>query len=202
MGSVQPLRANRPEAIHDRAIDHLRFIRDTMEGASSFTAVSGWGAVAMGIAALIAAPVASWQRDGGAWLATWLICAAVSLVVSGAAMWRKAAAAGTSLLAQPGRKFVLSFAPAAVAAALLTAVLYGAGLRERLPAVWLLLYGTAVVSGGAHSVRAVPALGLCFMTLGASALWAPAAWGDAFMAAGFGGLHVIFGVMIARRHGG
>jgi hypothetical protein len=85
---------------------------------------------------------------------------------------------------------------------MLTVVLWRGQMANALPGTWLLLYGTAVVAGGAFSVRIVPVMGMCFMLLGAAALYAPAAWGDYLMAAGFGGLHVIFGVIIARRHGG
>jgi hypothetical protein len=45
-------------------------------------------------------------------------------------------------------------------------------------------------------------MGLCFITLGALALFIPAANGDLMMALGFGAVQVVFGVRIARRHGG
>ena len=65
------------------------------------------------------------------------------------------------------------------------------------------LHGTtAVVTGGAFSVRVVPIMGLCMMVTGAVALLAPAAWGNIFMAVGFGGLQIVFGSLIAHRHGG
>ena len=72
----------------------------------------------------------------------------------------------------------------------------------RLPGCWLLLYGAAAATGGAFSVRIVPILGLCFMALGVVAFAVPAAWGHWFMAAGFGGLHIGFGLVIARKYGG
>ena len=81
-------------------------------------------------------------------------------------------------------------------------VLYRANMAGAIPGMWLLLYGTGVVTGGAFSVRIVPVMGLCFMALGAVALFCPPAWGSAFLGAGFGGLHILFGIVIARKFGG
>lgn len=188
--------------LHDRAFDNLQFIRDTMERAGAFTAISGQGMVAMGAIALIAAAIAARQQSRGAWLATWLAAAVLSASVSSLAITRKARAARTPLLSGPGRKLALGFAPPMAVGALLTWALYHAGLDSVLPAVWLLLYGTAVVCGGTFSVRIVPVMGLCFMVLGAMALAAPPAWGGMELAAGFGAGHVLFGAAIARRYGG
>jgi len=192
----------KPPALHDRAIDNLKFIRETMERASEFTAVPGWGGVLMGMTAIAASVVASQQPTGNLWLWTWMVEALLALVVGGWAIDRKARRAEEPLLSGPGRKFALSYSPPILVGILLTIVLYRAGLHTTLPGVWLLLYGTAVVTGGAFSVKIVPVMGVCFMLLGATALFAPAAWGNYFMAAGFGGLHIIFGIIIARRHGG
>jgi hypothetical protein len=136
------------------------------------------------------------------WVAVWFAAALVSAAIAGWAMHRKARAASTPLLSQPGRKLVINFSPPMLVGALLTVVFWRAGLDGYLPALWLLLYGTGVVTGGAFSVRPVPVMGLCFMTLGAGAFFSPPAWGDLLMAAGFGGLHIIFGLHIARRYGG
>lgn len=191
-----------PPALHDRALDNLRFIRETMERATAFTAVPGWGQVSIGATALFAALVASQQATRAAWLAVWLAEAFLSLIIAGFAMHRKARRAATPLLSQPGRKLAINFSPPMFVGALLTLVFWRAGLYELLPPLWLLHYGTGVVTGGAFSVRPVPVMGLCFMTLGAGAFFCPPAWGDYFMAAGFGGLHALFGLHIARYHGG
>ncbi|MGH7503823.1 MAG: hypothetical protein ACREL7_19010 [Longimicrobiales bacterium] len=189
-------------AIHARAIDNLRFIRDAMERASAFTAVPGAGGVGMGLIALAAVPVAVAQRpDAVAWLRVWLLAAVFAAAVGAVAMARKARRANASLLSGPGRRFVLSFATPVVVGAALTVALAQAGSHTLLPGVWLLLYGTAVVTGGAFSVRAVPVMGAGFLGVGLIALLFPA-WGDACMAAGFGGLQIGFGIVIARRHGG
>ena len=191
-----------PPALHDRAIANLKFIRETMERASSFTAVPGWGGVLMGATALAASAVAASQRTWGRWLIVWVAEALLALTIGGYALARKARRAGTPVLSGPGRKFALGYAPPILAGMLLTVVLLRGGMLSALPGMWLLLYGTAVVAGGAFSVKIVPVMGMCFMLLGAIALYVPAAWGDYLMAAGFGGLHVIFGIIIARRHGG
>jgi hypothetical protein len=173
-----------------------------MERASAFTAVPGWGGVAMGVIALVAASLASRSATAGEWLAHWLVASALALLIGGWAMAVKARRAGTTLFSYSGRRFVLSFLPPLLVGALLTATLARAGLYQALPGAWLLLYGTGVVTGGAFSVRAVPMMGVCFMVLGVVALFGPSAWGNTLMATGFGGLHVVFGMLIARRFGG
>ena len=192
-----------PVALHDRAMDNLRFIRETMERSASFTAVSGWAGVAMGVVASAAAWIAPSRTSAPVgWIAVWIAAAALSSLVAVAGMAYKARAAGMPLLSGPGRKFASSFAPPILVGGILTLALFLNGLTTLLPGVWLLLYGTAVVTGGAHSVRIIPLTGIGFIVMGAAALFAPAAWGDAFLALGFGGLHLGFGFLIARRHGG
>jgi hypothetical protein len=204
MATPGPLRSPQREAIpiDARAADHLRYIRETMERAAEFTAVPGWGGVAMGVTALVAAFFASRQTTPGAWLTVWLIEAFVAVAIAAPAAATKAHRANSALFSGPGRKFVLSFAPPIVVGGLLTFALFHADVLFALPGVWLLLYGTAIVTGGAFSVRVVPVMGLCLMALGAASLFAPAGWGDAFMAAGFGMVQIGFGWWIARHYGG
>ena len=191
-----------PRPLHDRALDNLRYIRQTMERAGSFTAVPGWGQVAVGATALVAALLAACQPTPELWLATWLGEAVVALGIGGATMVRKAFAVNDPLLSGPGRRAALSFLPPMVVGGLLTVALSRAGLWHALPGTWLLLYGTGFVTGGAFSVRIIPVMGVCFMSVGAVALLGPGAWGNWLMAAGFGGLHMVFGTIIARRYGG
>jgi hypothetical protein len=204
MLAAGPLRSAKrePIPIDARAADHLRYIRETMERAAEFTAVPGWGGVAMGITALTASFVAARQTSPRAWLAVWLVEAFVAVAIAAPAAATKAHRANSTLFSGPGRKFLLSFAPPIIVGGLLTFALYAAGASSVLPGVWLLLYGTAIVTGGAFSVRIVPVMGFCLMSLGTAALFAPAAWGDAFMAAGFGVLQIGFGIWIARHYGG
>lgn len=201
---IQNVRAGAPIVASPEftALDDLRFIRETMANSASFTAVPGWGMVAMGATALLAAMVAVWQPSPRRWITIWLVEAVVALLLALWAMERKARRSRTPLLSGPGRKFVLSFLPPLAAGALMTGVLWAVGDLRHLPGMWMLLYGTGVVTGGAFSVRIVPVMGTCFMFAGALALLAPAAWGTLLMASGFGMLHLVFGVLIARKHGG
>jgi hypothetical protein len=204
MSLSSPSRTPRPEPIpiDARAADHLRYIRETMESAAEFTAVPGWGGVAMGVTALVAAYFASRQLSSARWLFVWLLEAGVALAIAAPAAATKARRANVKLFSGPGRKFSLSFAPPIFVGALLTYALAQAGLFAALPGVWLLLYGTAIVTGGAFSVRVVPVMGLCLMLLGAAALLTQPAWGDLFMAIGFGVVQIGFGIWIAHRYGG
>jgi hypothetical protein len=204
MALAGPLRAakSEPIPIDARVADHLRYIRETMESAREFTAVPGWGGVAIGVTALAAAAIASQQHSQRAWLEVWLVEAFVAVAIAAPAAATKAHRANAALFSGPGRKFLLSFAPPLFVGGLLTFVLAGAGLFTVLPALWLMLYGTAIVTGGAFSVRAVPLMGICLIALGAAAVFAPAAWSDVLMAAGFGVVHIAFGVWIARNYGG
>jgi hypothetical protein len=183
-------------------LEDLRFIRRTMENSTSFTAVPGWGTVGMAAVAAAAAAIAWRQPTKVAWITTWLGAAVIALTLALWSMKRKARRAGVPLLSGPGRRFLLSFAPPLMVGAFLTPVLLFHDRPGIVPGMWLLLYGTAVVSGGAFSVRIVPAMGTAFMLVGAAALIAPAAWANWFMLGGFGGLHLVFGILIARRHGG
>jgi hypothetical protein len=198
----RPRAKGAPGALDDAAGEHLRDIRTAMERASSFTAVPGWGGVAMGLVALAAAALAHRAPRGAAWLTIWLGAAAVAFAIGAAAIVRKARRSGTPLFGGVSRRFYLTLGAPLAVGVLLTAALAAHGALDLLPGVWLLLYGSAVLSAGAQSVPLVPTLGYSFMAVGSMALFSPAGWGDGFLAFGFGALQIGFGVAIARRHGG
>ena len=204
MGSIHLVvpEKEEPPALHERAMDNLKYIRETMERATAFTGISGWGQVAIGITALGSSFISAQQKTFKAWLAVWMAEAVIALLITGWSMDRKARTAKMPLVSGPGRKVAFSLSPPIFAGAIVTVVLYRAGLTSAIPGLWLLLYGTGVVTGGMFSVSAVPIMGLCFMALGAAAFFAPAEFANWLMAAGFGGLHIVFGVIIARRYGG
>jgi hypothetical protein len=203
MADRQIYRPRRPHSrrpLPQRALDDLRYIRETMERSSSFTAISGWGQVVVGATAIAATAVAH-QSSAGKWLEVWLAEAALALIVALVAMERKARRAGLPLTSGPGRKFALGFLPCVVVAIPLTIAFAGLGLTPLLPGLWLLLYGAGVITGGAFSIPLLPAMGTSFLLVGTIALFFPAR-GDTSMALGFGGLHILFGFLIARKHGG
>lgn len=207
--SPRPLNSSReplPPELIDAAsltdpLDHLRFMRDTMERSSAFTAVPGWGQVVIGATALAAAYIASRQSTPALWTLTWLAEACLAVTLASFAMNLKSQRLGVPLISGPGRKFLLGFLPPLLAGAIVTLILYRAGMTRSLPGVWSLVYGGAVISGGVLSVPIVPVMGACFMAAGAAALLIPAL-GNWAMALSFGGLHILFGYWIARKHGG
>jgi hypothetical protein len=191
-----------PINIGDRALDNLAFIRETMERSASFTAIPGYGGMLMGATAIGAAVIAHNQASIRGWLITWLVEAFLAFGIGMLAMWQKTKNSGDSLLSAPARKVAYGFAPPIIAGIIITSLFYFKGLFALLPTVWLTLYGTAVVTGGAYSVRIVPIVGWIFVGLGLLSVFLPTAYGNWLMAIGFGLLHLIFGLVIAKRYGG
>ena len=202
MAFAQPARiVDEPVPIGRRAADNLRFIRDTMERAASFTAVPGWGGVMIGCSALLTGGLA-FGRQPRTQFFLWFAEALAALAVGFVAVKLKSKRLDLSVKSRAARRALLSFVPPLLAGAVLSAVLFRLGILGVLPGLWLLLYGAAVVTGGAFSVRIVPVMGLCFMVVGLASFTTPEAWGNLFLMGGFGLLHILFGVLIARRHGG
>ncbi len=194
--------ARNPVPLHSQAFDHLQYIRRTMEGAASFTAVPGVGGVLMGSSALCAGALAHVQKPADRWLEIWMVEGVLALGIGLLFAYWKARRIQVELFSRPARKFMLAFAPSILAGAVLTAPLWKAGQAGLLPGCWLLLYGAGISAAGAFSVPIVPVMGTCFLVVGSAAALSPPGWGDAWLAAGFGGLHIIFGILIARKHGG
>jgi hypothetical protein len=190
-----------PTALGDRARENLSFIRNTMERATAFTGVPGWGGVWMGSTALVAAGIAAETTSARAWLSVWLAEGVLAFLIGAWSLGRKSRRLQGSVVARPARQFLLGFAPPVLVGAFLTAALWSNGSPALLPGTWLLLYGAGVVTGGAYSVRAVPLMGLVLIGVGAVTLFWPA-WGNFGMATGFGVVQIGFGAYIARRHGG
>lgn len=188
-------------ALHDRAMENLRYIRETMERSQPFTAVSGVGGILMGLVALAAAALATRIDDTRVWVWLWMGAAAVALAVAVVSIGLKTRSAAERQ-ALAGRKFFWNVTPPLLVGGLLTLALVRAGVTTLLPGVWLLLYGTGVVAGGAFSVRVIPMMGFAFMASGSAALFLPPGWENLVMALGFGALHIVFGLVIWRNYGG
>lgn len=184
----------------DHAKETLAYIRRTMESATSFTAVSGWGLVAVGFVGLMAAWLA---RNGNhdADLRIWLPTAAVSILIASISNVAKAKRTDVPIWSGAIRRVVWVIAPALVAGGVLTLALVRDGATDLLPGMWLALYGAGVAAGGEFSIRAIRWMGIAFLVLGAAGLLRPD-WGLPLLAAGFGGLHIVIGVNIVVRHGG
>jgi hypothetical protein len=193
-------RSNLIELEH-QAANNLQFIRDTMERAAAFTAVPGQGGILIGFTALIAGWIARHQTmttQCYIWLAEGLIAAALGFE----ALRRKSIRIAYPLGSRSAKRALLSFATPILAGAVLTVALLRANQIGFFAGLWLLLYGVAVVTAGAFSVRIVPIMGFCFLLLGAVALATPPQLANAWMMLGFGGLHIAFGFLIARQYGG
>jgi hypothetical protein len=191
-----------PVALSDRAIENLRFIRETMERSTHFTAVPGYGGMLMGVTAIVAAYIAAQQIYLRDWLITWLVEAGLAFSIGLLAMWQKSKIAGQSLFSVPAKKFAFGFTPPLVAGAAITLGLWRYEHYEVMAPVWMLLYGASVVTGGAFSAGIVPVMGWLFVALGALGFALPAAYGNYLMAASFGLLHTVFGAIIAKKYGG
>jgi hypothetical protein len=207
MAKIQAIRkeeneTNMPVSIGERAFDNLQFIRETMERSTHFTAVPGYGGILMGATAIGAAYIANQQPYLRNWLIVWVAEAVLAFAIGLLAMWQKSKIANVSLASAPARKFAMSFLPPLVCGIVITLGLWRFEHYEAMIPVWMLLYGASVVCGGAFSVKAVPIMGWCFIALGAIAFLIPAGFGNSLMAFSFGVLHIVFGIIIARKYGG
>lgn len=205
MGKLQAIQRDEtaePVRLSDRAEENLQFIRETMERSTHFTAVPGYGGALMGVTAIVAAYIAAQQVYLRDWLIVWLTEAFLASSIGLLAMWQKSKIAKTSLFSAPARKFAFGFLPPLICGVAITLGLWQFEHYETMAPVWMLLYGTAVVTGGAFSVRIVPVMGWMFMAIGVIAFALPASFGNILMGASFGLLHIIFGLIIARKYGG
>lgn len=191
------------DSIQEHAYENLRVIRDAMERAGSFTSIPGWGGFIIGLTALGAAYVGAGRvTEPRAWLNIWLIEAGVASVIGAVTIWLKWRRAATPFMSGAAKRFFISYFAPMIAGAILTATIAHRGAFDVLPSLWLLLYGTAFVSSGAFSIRVIPVMGLCYMALGVFAAMVRLPVGNIILGAGFGLLHVVFGLIIARRYGG
>jgi hypothetical protein len=199
---VSPTRPkSSPDSLQQHAADNLRFIRATMESATAFTGVSGKGYVLAGVSAVFAAWLAAQQESPATWLGVWMLELLLAGSVALALTMAKTEKQGKSLWSASGRKLLLAFIPAMTVGGVLTLTLFLRNDLALLPGIWLSLYGAAVTTAGAHSVRIVPVMGIAFIVLGAAVLLLPLP-PNLMLGAGLGGLHIVFGILLWRNHGG
>jgi uncharacterized BrkB/YihY/UPF0761 family membrane protein len=190
-----------PIPIESRALGTLAYIRSSIESSGSM-AVPGMAGIVMGAIGIAATVLASVPNGARHWLGIWVVAAAIAFASGGAMMAREAAQSGHARYLGPVRKFLLCLCPALLTGAVLTFVLWHAGITGMIPGVWLLLYGCAVLSAStvtiARTMRLISIMGVLFMLLGLLAFAAPATSHTLILGMGFGALHTIFGMLIGQ----
>ena len=192
------------------ARENLLYIRRTLEAAGQITAVPGKCLIAAGLIAIAGAAFngfitgAPWASgpDPRAALATWgvVLCISVAIVCWG--IYRKSMQTRAPIQLPLMRKLLWSLCPALFTGGLLTHLAVQSGHLDWLPVIWLGCYGAAVTNGGQVSVAPVRYMGLSFLVAAAGAAFSSPGAGLAWLAFGFGWLHLVFGAYIARRHNG
>lgn len=203
-GPAPSVRSGSPVALDSHALGTLNYIRASIEAAGAF-AVPGTAGVAMGIIGLAAAGLASVPVLAPHWIGIWLAAGVLASATGIVLIARHRAGHGLPLYRGPARRFVLCLCPALLVGAVLTAVLWQAGETRLIPGMWLLLYGSAVLSAtlltAPAMMRLVGLMGALFVLWGAVAFELPSRWHNLVLAAGFGVLHLAFGLIIGYLDG-
>jgi hypothetical protein len=199
------MQTNRPVPIESRALVTLSYIRASIDGASSL-AVPGLAGIVMGAIGGAAALLTYVPALTSHWLAVWLLAACVAFVLGGALVARQVSQRGGSLISGPFRKFLMCLFPSLLAGAMLTLVLSAVEMQQLIPGTWLLLYGCAVIAAStatnSRSLPIVATMGAIFVVLGGAAFALPPSAHTLLLGAGFGGLHLVAGIIIGRvNHG-
>ncbi|MBV9695804.1 MAG: hypothetical protein JO005_02640 [Gammaproteobacteria bacterium] len=192
------MRPGSPVTLDSQATATLRYIRASMEAAATL-AVPGSAGIVMGTIGLAAAVATQTPALAPHWLAIWVLGALIAAAAGGYLLLRQSARQGFTLWGAPVRKLLLCLVPGIAAGALLTAALARAGTTALLPALWLLLYGSALISVSATTRQLIGVMGALFVLLAVPAYLLPAPAPALALAAGFGGLHLAFGVILRKR---
>ena len=185
-------------ALESHALGTLQYIRASIEAASQF-AVPGSAGVAMGAVGVLAAVLCAQPAFAPHWFRIWLVAAAAAFLGGSALMAHQSLRSGTALFRGPVRKFLMCLCPALAVGVILTVQLWLSASPRMIPAVWLLMYGCGVLAASTMTVRPVALMGALFLALGVAALELPFARQNLLLGAGFGGLHIIFGLAISAR---
>ncbi|HTW39132.1 MAG TPA: hypothetical protein VMD49_11240 [Steroidobacteraceae bacterium] len=179
------------------ALGTLNYIRASIE-AAGLLAVPGSAGIAMGAVGLTAAVLAAQPALAPHWFGIWLGAGGGAFLCGTALMIHQAVSTGSALYRGPARKFLLCLSPSLFAGAVLTGVLLHLHAVQSIPGVWLLLYGCGVAAASTMTVRPVQVMGALFVALGVVALVLPSQYANLALGAGFGGLHLTFGIIIGR----
>jgi len=182
-------------ALDSHALGTLKYIRASID-AAGLLAVPGSAGIVMGLVGLVAAVLVSLPAFAPHWFGVWLAAGVTAVACGTGLILHQAGARRTALFRGPARKFLLCLCPALAAGAVLTVVLSRHAAAELIPGTWLLLYGCGVSAAGTMTVRPVSIMGALFLGLGLAALLLPPALGNLLLGAGFGALHLIFGILI------
>ena len=193
--------ASNTVALDTHALGTLQYIRASMD-AAGLLAVPGSAGVAMGAVGLLATLLVALPAFAPYLFEVWLAAGVVAFVCGSALMVHQALRRGATLYRGPARRFLLCLAPPLLAGAVLTWTLWRYGVERMVPGTWLLLYGCAVAAAGTMTIRPVSIMGGLFVLLGVVTLQLPLSVANVMLGAGFGGLHLTFGILIGRmRHG-
>jgi hypothetical protein len=175
----------------------LRYIRASIDGAVSVD-VPGSAGIALGAIGIMATALSSLPALHEYWVLIWLIASLAAAGAGSALLLRDSSLRGLRLIGTPIRRFALCLLPSILAGVVLTAVHWSAGNLHAIAGTWLLLYGCALISASTVTTRTISIMGGCFVALGLLALALPDNLQIPMLGAGFGGLHITFGIIIGR----
>jgi hypothetical protein len=175
----------------------LRYIRSSMEGAV-LLAVPGSAGIVLGTIGLLAMALCLAPGLSKYWLGIWLGAALIGAVAGSILIVRESSLRDLRLAGTPLLKFALYLSPTLGAGLVMTAVHWYGGNLHAIPGTWLLLYGCALVTASAATIRIIATLGALYILFGLAALLLADDLQIWILGAGFGGLHIVFGFLIRR----
>lgn len=187
--------------LDSHAVATLRYIRASMDAAAR-VAIPGSAGIVMGIVGCAAAAMSLAPALRPHWLLIWLAAAPLAACAGGFLLARPASIASFTSPDAAGRKLALCLLPSLFAGAAMTFVLWSGERPGSIPGTWLLMYGCALISASVPTMALVAWMGVWFVGLGVAALFAPFVVQMVLLGLGFGGLHILFGILIGRMEHG
>jgi hypothetical protein len=191
-------RGHNTVALDTHALGTLQYIRASID-AAGLLAVPGSAGIAIGAVGVLAALLVSLKPLAAHWLEIWLIAGFVAIAFGTVLMAHQFVSRGTALYRGPLRRFLMCLCPPLLVGAVLTWQLWLHAQSAMIPGVWLLMYGCAVMAASTLTRRALAVMGALLAVLGVVALQAPVSSQNAMLGVGFGGLHLLFGILIGGR---